>query len=267
MDSSLFFLKLGGSLITDKDRPYKARNQKLSALAKEIFLAWQTNPTLKLVIGHGSGSFGHVAGKEHHTREGVNNPQGWKGFVHVWEKARRLNQIVIDALQSAGLPVIAFPPSAGIIAHSGQVKTWDIQPIQAALEAKLIPVINGDVIFDEKIGGTILSTEELFFYLAPLLNPQRILLAGIERGVWENFPQKKHLIQNITTHTFANIATHLGGSASTDITGGMAGKVMAMLEIVKKQPGMEVLIFSGQKSGQVNKALSGEVPGTLIRYQ
>ena len=52
------FLKLGGSLITDKDKPYTARTQVIADIAKEIVAARKTDPDMELLIGHGSGSFG-----------------------------------------------------------------------------------------------------------------------------------------------------------------------------------------------------------------
>ena len=57
--SNIQFLKLGGSLITDKSRPQTARLDVLERLASEIAQAYHKHPDLSLVIGHGSGSFGH----------------------------------------------------------------------------------------------------------------------------------------------------------------------------------------------------------------
>ncbi|MEJ5203106.1 MAG: isopentenyl phosphate kinase, partial [Anaerolineales bacterium] len=162
----LCFLKLGGSLITQKTRPHTARRQVLARLSKEIATAITQRPDLRLIIGHGSGSFGHVVGKRHNTRNGVQTLEQWHGFVEVWQEARTLNQIVIETLRSASLPVIAFPPSACVMAQDGKVLTWDLTPMRSALAAGLIPVTFGDVVFDTVRGGTILSTEELFVYLA-----------------------------------------------------------------------------------------------------
>jgi isopentenyl phosphate kinase len=53
--------------------------------------------------------------------------------------------------------------------------------------------------------------------------------------------------------------------AVADVTGGMAGKVQAMLDLVKWLPGCEVRIFSGLIPRNLQRALSGEPLGTLIR--
>ncbi len=257
----LYLLKLGGSLITDKNQARTARPDVLARLAEAVAAARREQPELRLVIGHGSGSFGHVAAKNHDTRAGVQTGEQWLGFAEVWKEARALNQIVVEALEAAGLPLIAFPPSAGVISGNGKVISWDLAPLQAALSAGLVPLINGDTIFDRVLGGTILSTEELFFYLAPRLGAERILLAGIEAGVWQDFPDRTQLVRAITPHSFTGIRQSLSGSASADVTGGMAAKVEEMLRLVEHNPGLEVLIFSG---GETARALRGERPGTRI---
>ena len=84
------------------------------------------------------------------------------------------------------------------------IETWNTLPIQTALDNHLVPLIYGDVVFDEQIGGTILSTEELFIDLSKHLVPDVILLAGIEPGVWQNYPAKDIIISRITPATFQN---------------------------------------------------------------
>jgi isopentenyl phosphate kinase len=260
----LVFLKLGGSLITDKRSPHTARPEVIARLAGEIARACQQSPGLQLVLGHGSGSFGHVPARQYGTRLGVHTPQGWLGFVEVWHAARALNQVVMQALAEAGLPALTLQPSASVIAADGTVLRWDLYPLQSALTAGLIPVVHGDVIFDERRGGTILSTEDLFDYLARYLLPTRLLLAGIEEGVWLDFPTCTHLVKTITPENFGEVEQALGGSAATDVTGGMASKVKASLDLVQAIPGLEVSIFSGERPGLVLEALLGSRPGSLI---
>ncbi len=221
----LVFIKLGGSLITEKESPQTARLATMRRLSKEIASARSQRPTLHILLGHGSGSFGHVPAQKYGTRQGVHSGAEWLGFLEVWQAAAQLNRLVQDALTASGLPAISLPPSASIIARDGQVVSWDLEPIQSALKVGLIPVVFGDVIFDQKKGGTILSTEDLFAHLAPLLMPGRIILAGIEPGVWKDFPVKSEIIQEITPANMAGIYSALSGSIATDVTGGMASKV------------------------------------------
>jgi isopentenyl phosphate kinase len=261
----LVFIKLGGSLITDKDTPRTPRLEVLARLAEEIAEARRQRPQLQILLGHGSGSFGHVPGRKYGTRQGVHSQREWMGFAEVWKEARALNQLVIEALAASGLPVIAFPPSGAVIAVDGRPLHWDLRPMQAALDAALLPLVYGDTIFDEQRGGTILSTEDLFIYLARLLRPGRVLLAGREEGVWADYPACTRLIPEITPGNYAAVAAQITGSASVDVTGGMLEKVRIMLDLAGDLPGFEARIFSGLKPGLVKQALLGAQPGTGIR--
>ena len=260
----LTFLKLGGSLITDKTRPYTPRLDKLDDLTIQIAVALQENKELRLVLGHGSGSFGHQAASEFGTRGGVSGPEAWRGFSEVWYQASALNRLVVEALRSASLAAVTLAPVSAVMSRDGQVATWNLAPLKAALANGLLPVIHGDVVFDEARGGTILSTEDLFAYLACQLHPKRILLAGLEAGVWEDFPTRTRLIREMTPQIFTQQVPVLGGSAGADVTGGMQAKVAGMLRLVEQVPGLEVLIFSGEESGNVRHALQGENPGTRL---
>ena len=106
------FLKLGGSLITDKNFPHTARPKVIRRIAEEIRAAWNPNKE-PLLIGHGSGSFGHVPAKKYGTRQGVHSEAEWSGFAEVHAEAAALNHIVTDILREAGLPVLSFVPSVG----------------------------------------------------------------------------------------------------------------------------------------------------------
>lgn len=260
----IYFLKLGGSLITDKNSPAVARKRKIKRLAHEIKSFLQANPETRLVIGHGSGSFGHFEANKHNTHKGVFSPQDWKGFTQVWRSARELNQIVIDLLFESGIPVVAFPPSAAVITKNFNISSWDIKPIQAALSAGLVPVIYGDVIFDSEKGGTILSTEQLFVYLAEKLQPTKIFIAGMEKGVWKDFPASKELVKVINPNSLNKIAPSLYGSNSIDVTGGMAEKVKLLSNLIDQFPEIQATIFSGEKPGNLLQALSGMNVGTRI---
>jgi isopentenyl phosphate kinase len=220
--------------------------------------------TLRLVLGHGSGSFGHVPAKKYGTRQGVKTKTGWRGFVEVWREAADLNHHVIKALNNAGSLAISLPPSGSVIANDGEIASWDLSSLISALEAGLLPVIYGDAVFDRVRGGTILSTEDLFTYLANQLLPSRMLLAGREPGIWADYPKSENLLTDISSKNIAQISPFLEGSSNTDVTGGMASKVLQSLALVQKIPAMEVSIFSGEIPGTLQHALLGARMGTTI---
>jgi isopentenyl phosphate kinase len=260
----LVFLKLGGSLITDKTKAYTPRPEVLADLASQIEETSLATHDLQIVIGHGSGSYGHAAASRYQTRQGVSGPEGWRGFAEVWYQAAALNRLVMDALHQAGSPAIALAPVSAVTASKGRVAAWDLGPLRAALANGLVPVIYGDVIFDEQRGGTILSTEDLFAHLARQLHPRRILLAGLEEGVWADYPRCTQLIGELTPGTFARQAPGLESATGMDVTGGMRSKVAQMLALVEEIPDLEVLIFSGLHPGNIRRAMQGETPGTRL---
>src|SRR5215207_4001293 len=151
----LVFLKLGGSLITDKTQPYTPKLDVIEDVALQISTALRTHLDLRLIIGHGSGSFGHVAASEYHTRDGFSprpsplmhrerdqtEANYWKGFAEVWYQASALNRFVMKALHKTKVPALALPPSANVIASDGNVSIWETSSISMALASGLVPVI------------------------------------------------------------------------------------------------------------------------------
>jgi isopentenyl phosphate kinase len=264
MSARLVFLKLGGSLITVKNQPHTPRLDVLERLAQEIAGARAQNQNLNILLGHGSGSFGHVPASKYKTRMGVKSAKDWIGFIEVWRQAAKLNHLVMLALDKANLPAISFPPSAMIIAREGKVATWDLDPIRTALERGLIPVIYGDVVFDTILGGTILSTEDLFVHLAPRLLPTQLLFAGLQPLVWGDFPDNTRALPEITPKSFPEIKAGLKGSTATDVTGGMVDKVCQIISLINVNPELRASIFSGETPGNVRSSLLGEEVGTVI---
>ncbi|MFO7944229.1 MAG: isopentenyl phosphate kinase [Anaerolineales bacterium] len=258
------FLKLGGSLITDKSQPRSPRKGVLARLAQEIAAARKEKPDLNIVLGHGSGSFGHTSGQKYHTRDGVHSLQEWEGFTDVWFDAADLNHIVMETLHDAHIPALSFPPSSSVYTQSREVIHWNTTPLEQALEKKLLPVVYGDVVFDKEIGGTILSTEEIFVYLTRKLKPQTILLAGQDPGVWADYPKCTEVIPEITPQTYPSLRSNFQEATTTDVTGGMASKVKEMVHLVQSAGELEVWIFSGRKKDQLFQALIGQHQGTHI---
>lgn len=261
--NQLRFLKLGGSLLTDKTGIEKTRPQVITRIGQEIAQARHQQPDLALLLGHGSGSFGHVAAAKHGTRQGVYTPEQWVGFAKVSDAAARLNKMVTNVLVQCGVPAVSFQPSASALCANGLLESLATKPIQRALRHNLIPLVYGDVAFDLVRGGTIISTEEIFAFLVAEFQPTWLLLAGETDGVYD---LQGETIPHITPVNFAQIKTALGGSRGTDVTGGMASKVQSMLALVEGQPTLSILIFSGLQPGNITQALlePATVRGTVL---
>jgi isopentenyl phosphate kinase len=250
--TDLIFLKLGGSLITDKRSEERLRPDVLARLAAEVATARAVRPEMRLVVGHGSGSFGHVPAARHNTRAGVNGAEAWAGFAEVSAAAARLNRHVTQAFLEAGVPALSLQPSASAVCADGALVEMATAPIHHALEAGLVPLVYGDVAVDRALGGTIISTEQVLAFLARLFKPGWLLLAGDTEGVLD---AQGEIIPRIDASNRGDLAPVLGGSGGVDVTGGMAGKVEAMLELAAALPGTRIRIVSGLVPGRLHSTL------------
>ncbi len=264
MFEELIFLKLGGSLITDKNKISTASPDIIARIGEEILELKEALPKLRIFLGHGSGSFGHKPAKKYKTRQGVNTEEEWKGFTEVWFEASSLNRIVVETLHQVGLPVISYPASSSTISENGKILSWNLDSIQSAMNNNITPLVFGDVCFDTVLGGTILSTEDIFSYFSVHLKPQKILLAGSGAGVFADYPKCKELIPEISSDNYQQVLPVIQGSAATDVTGGMASKVKEMMDLTKKIEELEVFIFSGKEKNGIKNILNGKQQGTRI---
>ncbi|MDE3091971.1 MAG: isopentenyl phosphate kinase family protein, partial [Chloroflexota bacterium] len=261
------FLKLGGSAITDKTREATAREDVIRRVAHEIKQARDAsqNPALSILIGHGSGSFGHFAAQ----KSGFGQRGNWRAYAETGAAAARLTRRVTDIFLAEDVPVVGMQPSASARCRDGELVELATSPIRAALVHNLVPLVYGDVAFDETREMAILSTEMIFAYLAPILKPSRIILAGIVDGVFNGDPLKEssaRLIREITPASFLQIESQLRGSHGYDVTGGMIAKVKSMVALVEREPAIRVQIISAMREGLIEQVLTREDSdaGTVI---
>jgi isopentenyl phosphate kinase len=252
----LTFLKLGGSLLTDKNQPSAARPETIRRCAREVRAALTKRPDMSLLLAHGSGSFGHIAAVQSRFGSG-----GVTGYAETGAAAARLNRLVTDIFLAEGVPVVSLQPSASAICEDGKLLELAVRPIELALQNGLVPVVFGDVAFDLVRGEFIASTEMIFAYLAARLQPERILLAGQVDGVYMADPLQDasaERITQITPATFPDIRARLGGSHGVDVTGGMLTKVALMIDLLGILPSVRAQIISGETSGLLAEALMSE---------
>ncbi len=260
----LIFLKLGGSLITDKTRPNTLRLEHLKRAAYEISVAC-SKCGVRLLIGHGSGSFGHSEASKYGIRSGVSDSREWSGFAATARSAARLNRFVVDALWESGVPVISLQPSASAECRDGELLSMALGPVSSALNHGLVPLVYGDVAFDSVRGGTIISTEEIFAWLAARVRPKWILLASDVPGV---VGRNGQTVPVITPASWKELSNEVGSARGIDVTGGMHAKVRSMLDFLETSPGTRgVRIFSGLEPGNIERAICSplEALGTLVQ--
>jgi isopentenyl phosphate kinase len=257
-------VKLGGSLITDKAREETSRPAVIERLAGEIARAAVGSPA-PLVVGHGSGSFGHVAAARFRIAEGLTSPDQRPGISLTQERAAALHRQVVAALLAAGALPYSLSPSSMLVTAGAEAVAFLEEPLLLALGNGLLPVLYGDVVMDRDQGVAICSTERLLLLLARHLpkrgvTVRRALWFGETPGVWDDTGKT---IPHLTRDLFAEINRAIGGSAGTDVTGGMRHRVEAALALADL--GVTSLILDGRVPGLLERAVAGEeVPGTVI---
>lgn len=257
-NNQLVLLKLGGSLITDKNKPFTANREVIARLGREIKSALAEFDG-KLIIAHGSGSFGHSVAKKYGVERGWEHKRGLEGVPLVADAAVKINRIVIAEFLKVGLPVVSFAPASLIFADNSRPADIFLAPISQCLNWGMIPVVYGDIIFDRKKGWCIFSSEKILNILAKSFRRDfseiKQFYCGDTSGVYDNHGAT---IKIITSKLFEKIHRDIGGSRTADVTGGMLHKVEEAVKAAEDF-GIETLIFSGRVEGQLKKVFKGEL--------
>jgi len=255
-------LKLGGSVITDKEKPRTADQAAIERLAEEIILSKGES----LVLVHGGGSFGHPLAEKFKLTEGLKEASQAVGFSETHRAMVELSDMIIDALISRGVAAFPIPPSSFIITVNGRIKTLDIHVLMKALKKGFTPVLHGDTVLDSRKGFSILSGDQLSARLALELRTTRLIFGVDVDGIYTSNPKLNpdaRLLESLSLREARNLAD-IGKSTAIDVTGGMLGKIYESLPVV--EAGIPVLILNAKKPHNIFKALRGEsVVGTILR--
>lgn len=259
----LILVKLGGSLITNKARPFVEDLKVIKCLVKEISRAKKASGKL-LIIGHGGGSYPHVPAVKYQTAQGLINKRSYRGIAIVQDAAARLDRIVIREFINAGENAVSLNPSSFMITQNGEIKKAYLEPLLKLLEFKMLPVVYGDVVLDLNKGCCILSTEKILSYLAQRLNKiyeiEKVIHCGKTDGVYD---QKGKVVKTINQNRFRTLKKEIGESDGFDVTGGMFHKVSESLKLAKKR--IPSMIINGTKNKNLEKEILGKrVLGTKI---
>ncbi len=256
-------LKIGGSVLTDRavERP-AVRTRLLGSIAREVAAAWQAGG-FRLVVVHGAGSFGHPIVKRTGIDRGIRCAEDRLAFGETQRLQTVLNGIVVGSLVRAGLPAFPFQASASAVLEAGRIRSFALAPVLELLQWGMVPVLNGVPAADTAQGCSILSGDVLAGYLASALEAEVVLHGTNVRGVFTADPArdpKACFLPEIDLRDPAGLPHGVGGSAATDVTGGMRNK----LEEIARA-GVLCQVYDATVEGNTRRALLGEVVGTLVR--
>lgn len=260
----IVLLKLGGSLITEKSRAETPRPEVIARLAGEIARAARgaRGAPFRLIAGHGSGSFGHMAARESGIAEGLRSPEQLPGVSRTQERAAALHRLMVNALEEAGALPFSLAPSSCMVAAAGRPVAFHDEPLLLALERGLLPVLYGDVVMDRERGVSICSTETVFDAVA-----RRLLEKGhtVRRALWLGetdglYDAEGRTIPRVSAQ---DVLDSVGDPSGTDVTGGMRHRIESALELARL--GISSVLINGLRAGELERAVRGEaVQGTLV---
>jgi len=263
--SKPIILKIGGSVITDKQGELVARTSEINRLAEEIQKANIQN----LIIVHGGGSFGHPTAERYAIKHGLKEQTQKIGFAETHHVMTVLNGLFMDALLWHNFPAISITPSSCIITENGAIKYFEETPSRTFLGMGITPVFYGDAVLDTKLGFTILSGDRLVSELALRFDAERIIIGVDVNGLYDSDPKLEKnakMFTNLTLERLRQLQNKIGGSTACDVTGGMFGKILELMPAIDH--GVSALIVNASKPNYIYKALKGEaVEGTFIKKE
>ena len=249
----LALIKLGGSVVTFKDKPLAANAGAIDGISRVLA---QLN--LPAIIVHGGGSFGHYWSMKYdmHTKPAKYDAHG-VSVVH--ESMIALNQIIVKSMIMAGLNPYGMPPSLFATGHKPIAAK--IRQVYAMAKSKVIPVTFGDIVHLESTKYSILSGDALMTILAKVLRPSRVVFATNVDGVYKDMASREVISEiRLKSRKSMKFSKALG----IDVTGGMQRKVTEAFKIASI--GMDVLMVNGLVPERIAEAVQGKLQvGTVLK--
>jgi isopentenyl phosphate kinase len=245
----MILIKLGGSIITNKQKPLTADVSAIKKIA--IQLKKVKEP---YIVVHGGGSFGHYWSVKYdmHTKP---DKYSIKGVAVVKNSMVELNKLVLQVFLQSNLYPYCLPPTDFIFGDKPITKK--VQEIAKIAKTGLIPVSYGDVMWFGKNKFYILSGDKIMGMLTKILLPRLAIFVTNVDGVYSSLKNKK-VIREITTEK----PTITG--VKMDVTGGMNRKINEAIDMSKNNT--DVFFVNGKIPQRITDAINGKkFEGTLFR--
>jgi len=249
----LTILKLGGSAITDKARECTPDIPTIQMVADQL-----RDYDLPLILIHGGGSYAHPFVAESDLGKGLRHQSQLHSISETELYLSQLTRIICASLLLRGKRPVPFHPMSFVTFDNGKVRKLLLDPVRQALQVGLIPLLHGDLVFDESRGIGVLSGDRIASLVGNKLGASRVLLGSDVDGVYTQNPKtfpSATLITEVTSKNFRPVLNASRGP-SGDATGGMGEKVRQALQMAKN--GCECYIFNLRERNSLRKILQGE---------
>jgi len=244
-------LKLGGSAITDKSRNCTPDIPAIQHAADQI-----ADYRLPLVLIHGGGSYAHPFVTRSGVGGGLRDRSQLRSISETEFYLGQLTRIICASLLLRNMNPVPLHPMSFATLDKGEVKKILLDPIRNSLAAGLIPLLHGDLVFDESRGIGVLSGDGIASLIGSRLGVSRVLFGCDVDGVYsanpKSFPNAT-LIPEVTSKNFRSVLS-ASRSPSTDATGGMGEKVKQAIRLAKN--GRECYIFNLREKNALRKILN-----------
>ncbi len=257
----LLVIKVGGSFITNKTKPFTTLPNSISLFASELSNLRDTYPNIDFLIGNGAGSFAHFSAHKYGLSQGANTAEQLYGLCLAHNGVRKLNSMLTDALTASGLPAFGLSPSSLFMSKDGEIVTEYFDPVRHLLAEGLIPVLHGDTILDVTSGTKIYSTEKIIQECVERLRAQYAKITVIYllsvNGVLDKDGATIPLLK-------PNDDTFVYERLKHDVTGGIVGKIESARKVAKIAD--EVFLINGNIPGELRKVIATGTAGTMIEH-
>ncbi len=265
MKNKLLVIKLGGAVVTYKDSPTpKARSETIRSLSKEI--KQLSKAGYKIILVHGAGSFAHSMVKKYNLNLGMKYKRQKYIFGKVIQRMLKLNGIIMGNLQKNGVAAVSLPPHTFITQTAGNLDQFEVSLIKQYLKKKIIPVLFGDMVLDDKWGCSVISGDTTVCYLAKKLKADQVIFLSDVDGIYDSDPRKNpkaKLIPEINNKNINQVLKGLSPTGRDDVTGEMQGKILAVKKDLKSIPTM---VVNGLEENILIKSVHGEQIGTRLLF-
>ncbi|MBS3926994.1 MAG: isopentenyl phosphate kinase family protein [Nitrosarchaeum sp.] len=245
----MILIKLGGSIITNKEKPLSPRKKVVENIAKNL-----KKINEPIIIVHGGGSFGHYWSVKYdmHTKP---NRYDMRGVAVVKNSMIDLNKIILNAFVKNKLNPYSLPPTDFMSGNIPVIKK--VKEITEIAKSGLIPITYGDALWYGNKKTYILSGDKIMTHLAKILKPRLVIFALNEDGLYSDLKTKKLIYE-------LNGENPKISENKMDVTGGMTRKIEEASIIAKS--GMNVFFVNGNKPERIVKAIkNNKYEGTLVR--
>ena len=228
MNADLTVIKLGGSLLTDKQKPFSLKKLILKSVVNEVKLCLDIGLVKKLIIVHGVGSFGHPPVLEYKLHLGYKNTNQLLQLSKTQQIVNQFRNAIADEFIKVGVPVNYFHASSILVSETMKIKRIFLDSLDGYLSKGMVPLIGGDMIFDRIMGWSVGSGDQIAALISNRLHANNLIFASDVPGVFNSDPKVNddaELINEIKLDRLESLIQLMGKSKSRDASGNMVGKL------------------------------------------